>query len=162
MIILRQQYLSKPNSSKILLGSSPAADFRSNSSYLSPTTLPQLKHLTGIIVQFYSWLFLEWFSLSEKPMNLFYSLSIVFITLALSLLIFQLRDFVQVLSNYSIIGYFDRRSILTCIKNNEKENTFSFYGFTRVIVLGNAMASLIVSNPHIHMTTRATPMPKPE
>ena len=129
MIILRQQYLSKPNSSKILPGSSPAADLRSNSSYLSPTTLPQLKHLTGIMFLFYSLFFLEWFSLIEKPVNLFYSLSIVFIT-------FKIK--------------------------NKKRDYYLFYGFTRVIVLGNAMASLIVSNPHNHITTRATPIPKPE
>ena len=38
---------------------------------------------------------------------------------------------------------------------------FHFHGLQRVIVLGKAIASFIVSKPQIHEITRSTPMPKP-
>ena len=45
-----QQYLLMPKLSNTSLAFSPVRILRANSSHLSPTSLPQVKHLTGIII----------------------------------------------------------------------------------------------------------------
>src|SRR4029077_10432801 len=50
MSILRQQYRLIPNSSSTLMGLSPARTRRLNVSHLSAICLPQVKHLTGMII----------------------------------------------------------------------------------------------------------------
>src|SRR6266700_838415 len=50
MSILRQQYRRIPSSSSTLMGLSPARTRRLNVSHLSAICLPQVKHLTGMII----------------------------------------------------------------------------------------------------------------
>src|SRR5437879_46273 len=52
MSILRQQYRRIPSSSSTLMGLSPALTRRLNVSHLSAICLPQVKHLTGMIISF--------------------------------------------------------------------------------------------------------------
>src|SRR3989475_1162702 len=54
MSILRQQYRRMPSSSSTLMGLSPALTRRLNVSHLSAICLPQVKHLTGMIIFFLS------------------------------------------------------------------------------------------------------------
>src|SRR5713101_7774815 len=54
MSILRQQYRLIPSSSSTLMGLSPARTRRLNVSHLSAICLPQVKHLTGMIISFLS------------------------------------------------------------------------------------------------------------
>src|SRR5712691_2459264 len=54
MSILRQQYRRIPSSSSTLMGLSPALTRRLNVSHLSAICLPQVKHLTGMIIFFHS------------------------------------------------------------------------------------------------------------
>ena len=53
----------------------------------------------------------------------------------------------------------DEKEIERIIKKNLKE--FCFYGLYRSIVLGNGIASLIVSKPQIHEMILSTPIPNP-
>src|SRR2546427_9107918 len=52
MSILRQQYRRFPSSSSTLMGLSPALTLRLKVSHLSAISLPQVKHLTGMIIFF--------------------------------------------------------------------------------------------------------------
>src|SRR6267378_5289551 len=57
MSILRQQYRRIPSSSSTLMGLSPALTLRLNVSHLSAICLPQVKHLTGMIIFFLPYLY---------------------------------------------------------------------------------------------------------
>src|SRR3989442_14428982 len=57
MSILRQQYRRIPSSSSTLMGLSPALTLRLKVSHLSAICLPQVKHLTGMITFFLSYLY---------------------------------------------------------------------------------------------------------
>src|SRR3989442_10266351 len=57
MSILRQQYRRIPSSSSTLIGLSPALTLRLNVSHLSAICLPQVKHLTGMIIFFLPYLY---------------------------------------------------------------------------------------------------------
>src|SRR5207245_7993384 len=52
MSILRQQYRRMPSSFSTMMGLSPALTLRLNVSHLSAICLPQVKHLTGMIISF--------------------------------------------------------------------------------------------------------------